>query len=109
MGYLESVIGLITTPTLTRTLILTRTLNRALTLTLVLTPQLDRLLVQLAVAAVGAGDQAVPHGLHALLAVRVEEHHDGVPLGVVQGVHCLGGHVQEGVEVLGGGDKGRMA
>ena len=36
-GYLESGIGLITSLTLTRILILTHTLNRALTLTLVLT------------------------------------------------------------------------
>ena len=63
-------------------------------------PQLDGLLVQLARAAVGAGHQAVAHGLDALLAVRVEEHHDGVPLGVVQGVHRLGRDVQQGVQVL---------
>lgn len=63
-------------------------------------PQLDRLLVQLAGAAVGARQQAVPHGLHALLAVRVEEDDDGVPLGVVEGVHRFGRHVQQSVAIL---------
>lgn len=63
-------------------------------------PQLDRLLVQLARAAVGARQQAVPHGLHALLAVGVEEDDDGVPLRVVEGVHRLGRHVQQSVAIL---------
>lgn len=64
-------------------------------------PHFDRLLVEFAGAATGAGHKAVPHGLDAPLAVRVEEHHNGVPLGVVQGVHCLGSHVQQGMAVLG--------
>lgn len=63
-------------------------------------PQFDGLLVQFASAAAGSGSQAVPHGLDALLAVWVHENDNGVPLGVVQGVHGFGGHVQQGMAVL---------
>lgn len=63
-------------------------------------PQPDGLLIQLPGAAVGSGHEAVPHGLHALFAVRVEEDDDGIPLGVVQGVHGFGRDVQQRVEVL---------
>ncbi|TNN67625.1 hypothetical protein EYF80_022089 [Liparis tanakae] len=65
-------------------------------------PQLDGLFVELASAAVGVGGDPLPHGLDAVLVVRVEEDDDGVPLGVVQGVHRLGRHVQQGVLILGG-------
>lgn len=62
--------------------------------------QFDRLLVEFAGAAVGVGDDPLPHGLDAVLAVGVEEDDDGVPLGVVQGVHCLWRHIQQRVLVL---------
>ena len=57
-------------------------------------PQLDSLLVQLARAAAGSGQQPLAEGLHTLPAVWAEEHHDGVPLAVVQSVHRPGGHIQ---------------
>lgn len=63
-------------------------------------PQFDGLFVEFAGAAVGVGDDPLSHGLDAVLAVWVEEDDNGVPLGVVQGVHCLGGHVQQGMLVL---------
>lgn len=62
--------------------------------------QLDRLLVQFARAAAGAWNEAVPHGLHTLLAVWVQEDDDGIPLGVVQSVHSFWGHIQQSVTVL---------
>ena len=63
-------------------------------------PQFERLHVQLASAAAGVGHQPLPHQLDPLLAVGVEEDDDGVPLGVVQGVHRLRSHVQQRVLVL---------
>lgn len=63
-------------------------------------PQPDGLLVQLLGASAGSGHQAVPHGLHSLLAVWVQEDDDRIPLRVVQGVHGLWRHVQQGVSVL---------
>lgn len=63
-------------------------------------PQLDGLLVQLARAAAGSRHEAVPHGLDALLSVWVQEDDDGIPLGVVQGVHGFGSHIQQSVEIL---------
>lgn len=63
-------------------------------------PQLERLLVELVGAAVGGGSDALPQHLDAVLAVRVEVDDDGVPVGVVQGVHGLGGDVQQGVLLL---------
>lgn len=62
--------------------------------------QLDRLLVQFARAAARAWNEAVPHGLHTLLAVWVQEDDDGIPLGVVQSVHSFWGHIQQSVTVL---------
>lgn len=62
--------------------------------------QPDGLLVQFARAAVGPGHEAIPHRLHALLAVRIQENDDGVPLGVVQGVHGFGSHIQQSVTIL---------
>lgn len=63
-------------------------------------PQLDGLLIQFACAAAGSRLEAVPHGLHTLLAVWVQEDDDGIPLGVVQSVHSFGSHVQQSVTVL---------
>lgn len=63
-------------------------------------PQLDRLLVQFARTAAGPRHEAVPHGLHTLLAVRVQEDDDGIPLGVVQSVHSFGSHIKQGVTIL---------
>ena len=63
-------------------------------------PEPDGLVVEFSGAAVGPGDDALPQGLHARLAVGVEEDDDGVPLGVVQRVHRLGRHVQQRVFVL---------
>lgn len=40
------------------------------------------------------GAEAGPHVLDALLGVGVEEHHNGIPLSVVQAVHCIRGDVQ---------------
>jgi hypothetical protein len=71
----------------------------------VVLPQLDGALVQLAGALPGLGAQTGPHVLHALLVVGVQEHHDGVPLGVVQPVHRVGRDVQHRVLVLRRGDK----
>lgn len=65
-------------------------------------PQLDRLLVEFVGAAVGVGGDPMPQHFDAVLAVGVEVDHDGVPVGVVQGVHRLGGDVQQGVLLLGG-------
>lgn len=62
--------------------------------------QPDRLLVEFARAAVGPGHEAVPHSLHALFAVRVQEDDNGVPLRVVQRVHGLRSDVQQSVAVL---------
>ena len=56
-------------------------------------PQFECLQVQLAGAAAGVGHHPLPHQLDALLAVGVEEDDDGVPLGVVQGVYRLRGHI----------------
>lgn len=63
-------------------------------------PQFDGLFVEFAGAAVGAGDDPLSHGLDAMLAVWVKENYDGVPLGVVQRVHCLGCYIQQGMLVL---------
>lgn len=63
-------------------------------------PQLDGLLIEFACTAAGSGHEAVPHGLDALLAVRVQEDDDGIPLGVVQSVHGFGSHIQQSVKVL---------
>ena len=56
-------------------------------------PELDRLVEQLAGTAVGVGHDSLAHGLDALLGVGVKEDDDGIPLGVVECVHCLGRHV----------------
>lgn len=63
-------------------------------------PQFDRLLVEFVGAAVGAGSDSLPHDLDAVLAVGVKVDDNGVPVGVVQGVHGLGGDVQQGVLFL---------
>ena len=63
-------------------------------------PQFERLVVELAGAAVGPREHPLAHGLDALLAVGAEEDDDGVPLCVVQRVHSLGRHVQQRVLVL---------
>lgn len=63
-------------------------------------PQFDRLFVEFAGAAVGVRGDPLSHGLDAVLAVWIEEDDNGVPLGVVQGVHCLGCYIQQGVLVL---------
>lgn len=63
-------------------------------------PEFDRLLVEFVGAAVGVGSDPLPHDLEAVLAVGVEVDDDGVPVGVVQGVHGLGGDVQQGVLFL---------
>lgn len=72
-------------------------------------PQLDRLLVEFAGAAVGVGSYPQPHGFDAVLVVGIEEDHDGVPLRVVEGVHRFGRHVQEGVLVLRTGETASAA
>lgn len=63
-------------------------------------PQFDCLFVEFAGTAVRVGGNPLSHGLNAMLAVWVEEDNNGVPLGVVQGVHCLGCHIQQGMLVL---------
>jgi len=63
-------------------------------------PEFQGLHVELAGTASGVGHRPLAHGLDALLAVRVQEDHDGVPLGVVQGVDRLGSHVQQRVLIL---------
>lgn len=63
-------------------------------------PQFDGLLVEFAGTAVGIGGDPQPHCFDAVLAIGIEEDHNRVPLGVIQGVHCFGRHVQEGVLVL---------
>ncbi len=65
--------------------------------------QLDGLFIEFAGAAVGVGGDPLSHDLDAMFAVGVEEDDDGVPLGVVQGVHCLRCHIKQGVFVLCGG------
>lgn len=62
--------------------------------------QLDGLLIELAGTAVGVGYEPLPHGLNAMLAVRVEEDDNGVPLVVVQGIHSFGCDIQQGMSVL---------
>lgn len=62
--------------------------------------QPDGLLVEFTRAAGGPGHEAVPHGLHALFAVWVQEDDDGVPLRVVQRVHGFRSDVQQSVAVL---------
>lgn len=52
-------------------------------------------------AAVGVGSDSLSHDLDAVLAVGVKVDHNGVPVGVVEGVHGLGGDVQQGVLFLG--------
>lgn len=71
-------------------------------------PQFEGLFIEFAGAAVGAGDDPLPHGLDTMLAVWGEEDDNGVPLSVVQSVHCLGCHIQQGVLVLRGVKKGNM-
>lgn len=69
-------------------------------------PQFERLLVEFVGAAVGVGSDSLSQDLEAVLAVGVKVDDDGVPVGVVQGVHGLGGDVQQGVLFLGvDGDK----
>lgn len=63
--------------------------------------QFDGLLIELVGTAVGVRSDSLPHDLDAVLAVGVKVDNDGVPVGVVQGVHRLGGDVQQGVLVLG--------
>lgn len=63
-------------------------------------PQFDGLLVEFAGTAVGTGDDPLSHGFDAVLAVRVEEDDDRVPLGVVQGVHSFRCDIQQSVFVL---------
>ena len=63
-------------------------------------PQFDGLFIKFSGAAVGAGDYSLSHGPDTLLAVWIKEDDDGVPLGVVQSVHCLGCHIQQSMLVL---------
>lgn len=64
-------------------------------------PQFDGLFIEFAGAAVGVGGDSLPHGLDAVLAIRIKEDHNRVPLGVVQGVHCFWCHIKQGMLVLG--------
>jgi len=70
-------------------------------------PQLQRLRVQAPGALGGVGAVALPHGLHVLAAVRVQEENHGVVLDVVQPLHRGGSDVQERVLVLGGEERER--
>lgn len=63
-------------------------------------PQLERLRVEASGALVGVGAVPLPHGLHVLAAVRVQEQHHWVVLDVVESLDCSGGDVQKGVFVL---------
>ncbi len=42
----------------------------------------------------GLRTQSGPHVLHTLLTVRIQEHHDGIPLSIVQPIHCVRSNVQ---------------
>lgn len=63
-------------------------------------PQFDGLFIKFVGAAVGVGGDPLSQGLNAVLAVGTEEDDNGVPLSVVQSVHCLGCHIQQGVLIL---------
>lgn len=66
----------------------------------VVLPQFEGTFVELPCALPGLGTQPRPHVLHPLLTVGVQEHHNGVPLSVVQPVHRIRGDVQHGVLIL---------
>lgn len=57
-------------------------------------PQFHRLLIEFVGTAVRVWSNSLSHNLDAVLAVGVKVDNDGVPVGVVKGVHGLGGDVQ---------------
>ena len=63
-------------------------------------PHLEGLGIEASRALVGVGAVPLPHGLHLLAAVRVQEQHHRVVLDVVQPLDCSGSDVQQGVLVL---------
>lgn len=67
---------------------------------MVVLSQFESALVQLPGALPRLGTEPGPHVLDTLLAVWIQEHHDGVPLSVVQTIHRIGGDVQHGMLVL---------
>lgn len=67
---------------------------------MVVLSQFERTLIQLPGALPRLGTEPGPHVLDTLLAVWIQEHHDGVPLSVVQTIHRIGGDVQHGMLVL---------
>lgn len=63
-------------------------------------PQFDSLFVEFAGVTVGVRGDPLSQGLDTMLTVWIEEDDNGVPLGIVQGVHRLGCHIQQGMLVL---------
>lgn len=61
---------------------------------MVVLSKLERTFVKLPGALSGLGTESGPHAFHALLTVRIQEHHDGIPLSVVQPIHCIRSDVQ---------------
>lgn len=61
---------------------------------MVVLSELKRTLVKLPGALSGLGTESGPHVFYALLTVRIQEHYDGIPLSVVQSIHCIGSDVQ---------------
>lgn len=74
----------------------------------VVLPQLEGALKQLPGTLPGIWAEAGPHVLHALLGVRVEEHHYGIPLGVVQPVHRVWRDVQHCMLILHQGGENKV-
>lgn len=67
---------------------------------MVVLSQFESTLVQLPGALPGLGTEPGPHVFDALLAVGIQEHHNGVPLSVIQTIHRVRGDVQHSMLVL---------
>lgn len=62
--------------------------------------QLQGLSVQATRALVGFGHVSLPHALHVLPTMRVQENHHGMVLDIIQSFHRSGSNVQQGVFAL---------
>lgn len=67
---------------------------------MVVLSQFESTLIQLPGALPGLRTEPGPHVLDTLLAVGIQEHHNGVPLSIIQTIHRIGGDVQHCMLVL---------
>ncbi len=67
---------------------------------MVVLSQFESTLIQLPCTLPGLNTEPGPHVLDTLLAIGIQEHHDGVPLSVIQTIHRVGCNVQHSMLVL---------